>query len=85
MCVEQNLGCTMLEVTMSDSCDILRWTVMDSDMCLWVFKDVVLCVHISIILWAHPWLTFLFKASAAEVPLPQFRFQQCELYVPFHI
>ena len=32
-----------------------------------MYKAVVCAVHTCIIVWAHPWLTFLYKASAAHV------------------
>ena len=53
--------------TSSDDWDVLRWRVWQVS--CWVYKALVLGAYIWIMLWAHPWLMFLFKASATSVTI----------------
>ena len=48
-------------------------------MCFLLDKTVVDCVHIQIMLWAHPSVTFLsFMASAATVPFSRMMKETCQ-------
>ena len=71
--VEQHLGCHVLEVTIRQGMTVemsyVGECVWQWHVWWWIYEAVVLALHIWLILWAHPWLTFLYEASAASVPI----------------